>query len=156
MRTYIDSYGSKVLEFDYPQDDVEIPAVKPSDVFSVLSTSSKFVTKYIRVNMSMDIETTTVDVNGEKYSVPYIITTSLQLPHTDEFYVIHTRNWKDTQDLYDEISKMYGVGTKYWSKSKKKYVSYGEYARSRRILLCFVHNLSYEFSFCRKEFKFAD
>ena len=156
MRTYIDSYGSKVLEFDYPQDDVEIPAVKPSDVFSVLSTSSKFVTKYIRVNMSMDIETTTVDVNGEKYSVPYIITTSLQLPHTDEFYVIHTRNWKDTQDLYDEISKMYGVGTKYWSKSKKQYVSYGEYARSRRILLCFVHNLSYEFSFCRKEFKFAD
>lgn len=154
MNSYTDSYGSLIHEYDYPQDDVKVPYVKPSSTFNVPSKKGNFLSKYIRVNMAMDIETTTVEVDGEKYSVPYIITTSLQLPHTDEFFIYHTRNWKDTQDLYDAISEVYGVGTKYWSKDRKKYIPYGEFARARRVLFCFVHNLSYEFSFCRKELSF--
>ena len=156
MNKYTDSYGSIIHEFDYPQDDVYVPKAIPSETFNVKSRKGSFTTKYIRVNMAMDIETTTVDVNGEKYSVPYIITTGLHKPHTNEFFIYHTRNWKDTQDLYDELSRVYGVGDKYWDKSKKQYVHYGEYKRARRVLICFVHNLSYEFSFCRKELDFDD
>lgn len=156
MNKYTDQYGSHIVEFDYPQDNVFIPHIKPSEVFAVPSEKGKFTTKYIRVNMAMDIETTTIEVDGEKYSVPYIITTSLQLPHEDTFYIYHTRNWSDTQDFYDEISRLYGVGDKYWDKNNKCYVKYDKFKRARRVLFCFVHNLSYEFSFCRKELNFDE
>lgn len=154
MNKYTDQYGSQIIEFDYPQDNVYVPHITPSQVFKVPSERGGFMTKYVRVNMAMDIETTTVVVDGQNYSVPYIITTSLHIPHTDTFYIYHTRNWADTQDFFDEVSRIYGVGTKYWDKESKSYKEYGEFKRARRVLFCFVHNLSYEFSFCRKELNF--
>ena len=155
MTTYIDSYGSIIREFDYPQDSVTLPFIRPSETFNVTSKTGKFVTKFIRLNMSMDIETTKLKVKKEWYSAPYIITTSLQCPHTNEHYVIHTFNWQDTQKLYDAISMAYGVGCKFWCKETHSYKEYGEFKKARRVLLCFVHNLSYEFSFMRSELKFA-
>lgn len=152
MREYIDEYGSTIIDqFFEPGKNIRVPFVKPREVFVVSSESGKFETKYIRLNMSLDIETTTVD----GYSAPYIMSLSLQRPHEDKFYTIHCRNWKQMQILLDQIAEYYGVGAKRWSKNTKKYETYEKWHKSRRVLLCFIHNASYEYAFCRQELNFG-
>lgn len=152
MRRYKDDYGSLIIDQFWGIDkDLQVPFVRPRECFVVPSESGKFETKYIRVNCSMDIETTTVD----GHSAPYIISISLQRPDEDTFYIIHTRNWNDTQQLFDMLSEYYGVGSKHWSKDEKKYICYDKWHKARRVLLCLIHNASYEFAFCRQELKFG-
>lgn len=152
MRRYKDDYGSLIIDQFWGIDkDLQVPFVRPRECFVVPSESGKFETKYIRVNCSMDIETTTVD----GHSAPYIISISLQRPDEDTFYIIHTRNWDDTQQLFDMLSEYYGVGSKHWSKDEKKYICYDKWHKARRVLLCLIHNASYEFAFCRQELKFG-
>ena len=152
MKKYRDEYGSIIVDqFFEPGKNLLVPFVKPRDVFVVPSESGKFETKYIRLNMSLDIETTTVD----GYSAPYIISVSLQRPHEDKFYTIHCRNWKQLQILLDQIAEYYGVGAKHWSKNSKKYEVYEKWHKSRRVLLCLIHNASYEYAFCRQELNFG-
>ena len=152
MRKYLDAYGSLIIDQFYGIDkDLQVPFVRPRECFVVPSESGKFETKYIRVNMSMDIETTTV----EGHSAPYIISISLQRPDEDTFYIIHCKNWKQTQEFLDQCADYYGVGAKHWSKEKKCYVQYDKWHKSRRVLLCLIHNASFEYAFMRQELKFG-
>lgn len=153
MQKYIDDYGSTIFDYNYPADSdrIYVPFVKPREVFSSFSSSGKFETRYIRLNMAIDIETTTRD----GLSVPYIITISLNRPGEDIFYCYHFRNWSDTQEFLDQVAEHYGVGTKKWSKEECKYIEYDKWKRKKRVLLCYCHNFSYEFSFCRTELNFG-
>lgn len=152
MKKYIDNYGSMIIDQYYGTDkNLLVPFVRPRECFVVPSESGKFETKYIRVNLSLDIETTTVD----GYSAPYIMSISLQRPDEDKFYIIHCKNWGEVQTVFDELSEYYGVGSKRWSKEEKKYITYEKWKKSRRVLLCLIHNASYEFAFMRQELKFG-
>ena len=152
MERYIDEYGSLIIDQYYGVDkNLIVPFVRPRDCFVVPSETGKFETKYIRVNMSLDIETTTVD----GHSAPYIISVSLQHPHENKFYIIHCRNWMQLQKILDSISEYYGVGSKHWSREEKKYVEYDKWHKARRVLLCLIHNASYEYAFMRQELKFG-
>ena len=83
------------------------------------------------------------------------MTFCLNRPDEDTFYIYHCRNWGDCQKFLDDVSDQYGVGPKHWSKDEKKYIPYGKWHKARRVLLCYIHNASYEFAFCRQELKFA-
>ena len=153
MKIYRDSYDSIIRDyfFENDRDKMTVPFVRPSEVFRVPSKRGKFETRYIRLNMAMDIETTKI---GE-FSAPYIITISLNRPDENIFYCYHFRNWEQTQYFLDEVAEHYGVGCKYWNKNEKKYSEYSNFKRAKRVLLCYIHNASYEFAFCRSELKFA-
>lgn len=140
MRYYYDALNSLILEFNFPRDELalQFPKEAPSfDVQKKLKGGKISTTKYIRVNMALDIETTTVFM----FSAPYIITVSLHHPGSDQFYVYHCRNWEQCQKLLDIIAEHY-------------HICYNKKTRTRRVLLCLVHNLSYEFYFCRHELDF--
>lgn len=153
MLKYKDDYDSTIFDYNYPEDKDRIyaPFVKPREVFTAYSETGKFETRYIRLNMSLDIETTTRD----GLSAPYIMTISLNRPGEDIFYCYHFRHWDDVQEFCDALSEHYGVGCKKWDKDKCTYVEYDKWKHRKRVLLCYVHNFSYEFSFCRSELKFA-
>ena len=153
MKKYKDNYGSTIYDFHFDRDknNMLVPFVRPSEVFRVTSESGRFETRYILLNMSIDIETTTVD----GYSAPYIMTCSLNRPDEDIFYCYHFRKWGDLQRFTDDLSEHYGVGCKRWNKNTKKYEEYEKWKRSRRVLLCYIHNFSFEFAFCRSELNFA-
>ena len=79
MRYYYDALNSLILEFDYPKDELalQFPKDEPSfDVRRKIKGNNYATTKYLRVNLALDIETTTVFM----FSVPYIITVSLHHP----------------------------------------------------------------------------
>ena len=140
MRYYYDDLHSFILEFNYPSDAVSLQFPKEEESFDVVKTykgGKTAITKYVRVNLSLDIETTTVFM----FSVPYIITVSLNRPGTDHYYIYHCRNWVDCQKLLDIIADRYHLG-------------HNKKTRTKRIMLCLVHNLSYEFYFCRHELNF--
>ena len=153
MKKYKDAYGSLIYDYHYTRDksNLVVPFVRPSEVFRVPSDSGRFETRYIRLNMSIDIETTTID----GYSAPYIMTISLNRPDENIFYCYHFRKWGDLQRFTDELAEHYGVGCKRWNKETKKYEPYEKWKRSKRVLLCYCHNFSYEFAFCRSELNFA-
>lgn len=149
---YWDDYGSEIHDCFYSRDkQLRAPFVRPSEVFRVPSKRGKFETRYIMLNMSMDIETTKV---GE-LSAPYIMSISLNRPDEDIFYVYHFRKWEEVQEFLDEVARHYGVGLKYWDKNNKRYAEYTGFKKNRRVLLCLIHNASYEFAFCRSELKFG-
>lgn len=138
MRVYYDDYGSFVKEHWLPYDTPEFPREDPPFTVTKIYKGGKAkTTQYVRVNLSLDIETTTVGL----FSAPYIMTVSLNRPHTNQFFVYHMRNWLETQALLDAIAEHYKLG-----KNRK--------TRTTRSLICFVHNLSYEFYFCRFELDF--
>lgn len=140
MRYYYDQHNSLIMEYNYPADSMCMQFPKEDSSFDVIRTykgGKTATTKYIRVNLSLDIETTTVFM----FSVPYIISISMQHPHQDQFYVYHCRTWGDCQNLLDDIAKHYKIG-------------HNKKTRTKRVLLCLVHNLSYEFYFCRHELSF--
>lgn len=152
MKKYRDKYGSIIIDQFFGVDEkLHVPFVRPRECFVVPSEKGKFETKYIRVNLSLDIETTTID----GHSAPYIMSMSLQRPDEDTFYIIHCKNWNEVQTIFDELSEYYGVGAKRWSKEEKKYIPYEKWHKSRRVLLCLIHNASFEFAFMRQELKFG-
>ena len=139
MRYYYDHLNSLILEFNFPADSKCLQFPKEEQPFVVVRSykGQESVTKFIRVNLSLDIETTTVFM----FSVPYIMTISLHHPHTDQYYLYHCRTWADVQALLDIIADHYHLG-------------HNKKTRTKRRLLCMDHNLSYEFYFCRHELKF--
>ena len=153
MEKYIDQYGSLIYDYDYISDGDKMacPFVKPSECFVVPSRKGNFETRYIRLNMSLDIETTTTG----GYSAPYIMTITLQRPDEDIFYCYHFRRWDQVQEFMDDVSKHYGVGAMRWNKEKKIYEPYEKWHKAKRVLICLIHNASFEFGFMRQELKFA-
>lgn len=152
---YIDRYGSCIYDYFLDSSAIKscwLPFVKPSACFDVPSKRGNFRTRYVQLMCSLDIETTT---KGD-YSAPYIMTVGLNIPGEDTFYNYHLRSWEDVQALFDRISTKYGLGNKRFNKDKKCYVEYeGKRSKAKRVLLCFIHNASYEFAFMRSELKFA-
>lgn len=153
MRKYVDDYKSFIYDFDYDRDikELKFPFIRPSECFNVESKRGNFTTKYIRLNVGLDIETTEVD----GLSAPYIMSASLNKPHSNIFYCYHFRRWEGLQEFFERIAKRYGCGYMFWDRNEKKYKPYKDFARSKRVLLCYICNASFEFAFCRQELKFA-
>ena len=141
----------KTVHYRYPDQTPVFPYPEKGKTTFYWS-AGKLHNYYIRINMALDIETTRTEINGEYYSVPYIITIGLSAPGAPVRFIYQCRNWEDAQGLMDKISAFYNLGCKKWDKTNKCWV---ECETNNRRLLCWVHNLSYEFSFCRTELKFA-
>lgn len=141
----------KSVHYNYPEELVQFPrTVRGNSTF--YWSSGKMHNYYVRINAALDIETTKQCINGEWYSVPYVITLALCTPHDPVRYIYKCKNWADLQKLLDMISHYYGLGAKKWDPKIKRWV---DCESNNRRLLCFAHNLSFEFAFCRTELEFA-
>ena len=141
----------KTVRYRYPEELVQFPRTERGNS-SFYWSAGKIHNYYVRINAALDIETTKQNVGGEWYSVPYVITLALCAPHAQVRYIYTLKNWKDLQSLLDMISHYYGLGAKKWDPKIKRWV---DCETNNRRLLCFVHNLSFEFAFCRTELEFA-
>ena len=88
----------------------------------------KAKTSYANVACSFDTETTSTKVNGQKVAFTYF----WQFGLTDNFYC-YGRTWEQFRTLMNYISSRLSLSPKH-------------------ALICYVHNLSYEFQFMRKWF----
>lgn len=141
----------KTVCYHYPEELVQFPRTISGNS-SFYWCSGKIHNYYVRINASLDIETTKQEINGEYYSVPYVITFALCAPHAQVRYLYKCKNWQDLQSLLDMVSHYYGLGAKKWDPKIKRWV---DCETNNRRLLCWVHNLSFEFAFCRSELNFA-
>lgn len=140
----------KTVHFNYPEQSPIFPYPEKKSAF--YWSSGKTHNYYIRVNMALDIETTRQQINGDWYSVPYVITIGLAVPHAPIRFLYKVRSWKDAQELMNKIAAFYGLGAKKWDNIAGAWV---ECETNNRRLLCWVHNLSFEFAFARTELEFA-
>lgn len=141
----------KSIRYNYPEDKIIYPLPEKGNG-SFYWSSGKTNNYYVRINAALDIETTKQEINGSYYSVPYVITLALSAPHAQVRYIYKCKSWDALQRLLDSISAFYGLGHKKWDPKNKCWADNEKYNRR---LLCFVHNLSFEFAFCRTELKFA-
>ena len=88
---------------------------------------------YINLECAFDIETTSTYVNGEKVAFMYLWTMGLG----DGEQVIHGRTWEEFIAVCKELQSHFNLS-------------------DNRILICYVHNLSFEFQFMRKYFEWID
>lgn len=151
MRKYLDAYGSVVKEYWFGEplgfpfgSSVDTLFIAYENQHKYFNRNKKKATNYvgyIGVYMSFDIETTRV---GD-YSAPYIFTTCLCLPPDSDgdhaFYIYHCKSWEEVNALFTAIKRTYHTGWRYKEKGVHN-------------LLCFVHNLSFEFYFARHELPF--
>lgn len=105
------------------------------DELDKILLSLKFVKKYKKAKIeyanaacSFDTETTSTKVNGQKVAFTYF----WQFALTDNFYC-YGRSWQDFRTLINYISSRISLN-------------------SEHALICYVHNLSFEFQFMRKWF----
>ena len=141
----------KTVHYNYPEQEVVFPYPERGNS-SFYWCSGKMHNYYIRINCALDIETTRQQINGEWYSVPYVITVALSAPHAPIRFIYKMRSWDDTQALFDKMAAFYGLGAKKWDSKARAWV---DCETNNRRLLCWIHNLSFEFAFCRTELDFA-
>lgn len=91
--------------------------------------NNKAKIEYANVACSFDTETTSTKVNGQKAAFTYF----WQFALTDNFYC-YGRTWQDFRTLVNYISSRLSLNPNY-------------------ALICYVHNLSFEFQFMRKWFE---
>lgn len=142
----------KTIHYNFPEQDPVFPYPTKGQG-SFYWPAGKIHNYYVRINCALDIETTKQCINGDYYSVPYVITLALCAPHAAVRFIYTCRSWAALQELLDRVSAYYGLGAKKWDNKSKCWV---DCANNNRRLLCFVHNLSFEFAFCRTELKFAN
>ena len=144
MKRYLDAYGSEIREFWWGEE-FALPSIDEFGDFTsneeLFKISHKYnadkkiaTVGYISLNCSIDIETTTVG----NLAAPYLITICLSVPESDVFFIYHLRRISQINILFSMMYSMYGTG---WNKNKtlcKK-------------ILCFCHNLSFDFYFMRKQ-----
>lgn len=87
--------------------------------------------QYCTTIASFDIEVSSVYINGEKRSIPYIWQIAIQ------DYVFYGRHFDDIVEMFDTLHKIFDTN-------------------SDKRLIVWVHNLAYEFQFIRKYFKWLD
>ena len=87
--------------------------------------------EYCTTIASFDIEVTSLYVDGEKRSVPYIWQIAIQ------DYVFYGRHFEDIVEMFDVFHQVFETDI-------------------NRRLIIWVHNLSYEFQFIRKYFKWEN
>ena len=88
---------------------------------------------YINLECAFDIETTSTYVNGEKVAFMYLWTMGLG----DGEQVIHGRTWEEFITVCKELQSHFNLS-------------------EDRILICYVHNLSFEYQFMRKYFEWVN
>lgn len=86
---------------------------------------------YCTTILSFDIEVSSVMINDNKFGIPYI----WQLAVQD--YVFYGRTFSDIVDVFQDLSKIFNTS-------------------EDRHLIVWVHNLSYEFQFIKKYFKWKE
>lgn len=141
----------KTVCYHYPENNPVFPYPERGNS-SFYWLSGKLHNYYVRINCALDIETTAQCIDGDYYSVPYVITLCLAAPESPIRFIYKCKNWTDLQSLLDKVSEFYGLGHKKYDKKSKTWV---DSETCYRRLLCFVHNLSFEFAFARTELKFA-
>lgn len=91
--------------------------------------SRKTLTRYVNVPCAFDIETTNTYVDGMKFAFMYAWTWGIM----DGDYIFYGRTWDEFIDLCNQLSV---------------YLQLNEENR----IICYVHNLGFEFQFMRKYF----
>lgn len=95
---------------------------------------TKTSVEYLNVECAFDIETTSTYVNDDKFAFMYLWGFGIG-DNCD--YLVYGRTWEDFINMINNISNEYNL------------------SKNRR-LICYVHNLGYEFQFMRKHFKWLE
>lgn len=90
-------------------------------------------TYYYNLECSFDIESTSMMVQDEKVAFMYIWMFELG----DGSEVIYGRTWQEALELFNKVSKMMKLD-------------------EQHILICYIHNMSFEFQFMMKLFKWVN
>lgn len=85
--------------------------------------------QYINIPCAFDIETTSTYVNGQKFAFMYEWTFGIK----DSNYICYGRTWEEFIELCEKVADYFQLS--------------GE-----RFLVCYIHNMSFEFQFMRKYF----
>ncbi len=100
--------------------------------YDTINTNKKI--EYINLECGFDIETSSIITAEEKkFAFMYIWTFGLK----DENYIIHGRTWEEFLNLCIQLKEHFSLS-------------------ENRRLICYVHNLGYEFQFMRKYFNWVD
>lgn len=147
MRKYVDAYDCEIREFWWGDDEIVLPSTDEFGDF--VSSKVLFKTKhehdkqdgkkigttgYLPLNCSIDTEVTTVG----GLAAPYIYTVCLNVTYEDVFFIYHFRYAYQINLFFRLVHVKYETG---WNEEKTLC----------RKLICFCHNLSYDFYFMRKD-----
>lgn len=94
---------------------------------------TKQSTEYLNIECSFDIETTSTYVDGEKFAFMYLWGFGIG---NDGKHIYYGRTWEDLMLFLNNLSMELGLN-------------------KNRVLVCYVHNLAYEFQFMRKYFEWV-
>lgn len=104
------------------------------DIVSKFDIHSKTVKKYFNVECAFDIETSSVMLeNEQKFAFMYEWTFGIK----DKNFICYGRTWEEFKDLCRQLQEYFLLD-------------------SEHILVVYVHNLSYEFQFMRKYFRWLN
>ncbi len=104
------------------------------DVIRTNKKHNKVNIEYLNLECAFDIETSsTYTGDGGKFAFMYVWTFGLK----DENYIIHGRTWEEFISLCEDLQEHFNLS-------------------ENRRLICYVHNLGFEFQFMRKYFKWVD
>ncbi len=90
--------------------------------------------EYLNLECSFDIETSSTYVKDDKFSFMYLWGFGLG---SNGEYLFYGRTWEELKIFLNELSNELGLG-------------------KNRILVCYIHNLGYEFQFMRKHFEWVN
>ena len=100
------------------------------ETVTAYDSKNKKTVKYYNVPCSFDIETTSTEVSSNKFAFMYEWTFGIKSPQ----YICYGRTWDSFLKLCDKLIETYNLSLE-------------------NRLIIYVHNLSYEFQFMRKFFK---
>ncbi len=104
------------------------------DIIRTNKKYNKINIEYLNLECAFDIETSsTYTGDGGKFAFMYVWTFGVK----DENYIIHGRTWEEFISLCEDLQKHFNLS-------------------ENRRLICYVHNLGFEFQFMRKYFKWVD
>lgn len=104
------------------------------DIVSKFDNHSKTVKKYFNIECAFDIETSSVMLeNEQKFAFMYEWTFGIK----DKNFICYGRTWEEFKDLCRQLQEYFLLD-------------------SEHILVVYVHNLSYEFQFMRKYFRWLN
>lgn len=113
--------------FNPNEFDSMLDALMPD--FSIVRKGDKGKTQYVDMACSFDTETTSFYANGDKCAIMYVWMFGIN------GLVCVGRTWGEFECIINKLIERFGI-------------------HSQRRLICFVHNLSYDFQFFRKWFDF--
>lgn len=108
--------------------------------YSVNNIEYKTVTKrgknrvtYINIECAFDIETTSTYIDNKKVAFMYVWTFGIK----DKNFICYGRTWEEFISLCEKLQDYFQLS-------------------EDRVLICYVHNLGYEFQFMRKYFEWVN